>query len=1437
MVGFKTVWTLLILLVFAACVPQTKSTSCKSSEAFSSVLRKCIPLTQGPNAFIRIKDYLPTAPLVKYKNDLIPVTLQINFDKLGESAGTTVYVEWIRVYNGMSTTVIATTNTQNASSGSSSYVFLPTYLGNVLNEVGVHSFQARLKLGDGTVLDSQNFQVTINQLPKPIIQTASVNPAQYYVETIPSPTDMTFRFDTNNNSAIMLNAGYETVWTLSKAGVLIHTTSNLHPNEGATDTNVHTYLFNPLARGLGNFILRARVTNFAAEIVAEQQWSITVAHPPLQKVTSRNIYAGLSNPTFTTVTDAFNGVPYTTAPTLNFIPQGQTTQGQYCVTVADGEGSYVGDSQFVKVNFYLDGASSFIYSGTTTAMNPTVCLSTSPSLSALVFNNSSPTATQSHTIVARVVDERTNTEYSASDMQPSLGTYPITWDVSVKPQNKAPVVSFGASALTCVSTIGDSKNDCTVASDTNFTVKVNLASDDFYTLPTNEANFNYSIRLYENSVLIHTCSKASPGASGVTDTDGSDGYDCTFRINSFNGSGPLNTMARTYQIQAEIMDTGSPLSPTPMTSNTLVWNFPLNKVTETETAPSIANWSVAGAVNEGSNITFSADITDSERDNHTYTIEYCLNVGCTSFQTLTSGSISRTTNANPYAFSVNYPLNEYFLHNLTAMGCHQLLRNATCNVQFRLIVADVVYTNPIPLSTTSGFETSTITNINPAPVLSPAFSNPAPASFIGAIGFVGFPISISNNPASILVDNSQAGVEATFRYQWYARNSSSVTTWQPINGAESHNLVWTPSLIKASNLGLDNPVSFMLCVDDQPAAAVVTPNVTDSVCSHATPWNVTVRNNVAVAQDLSTAPSSTELATLVTDRGTETAIWYETPSTFNTVTSSAAYMAMIGNDQRIHIKKVLVRDNGQIDTINATNIISFNAVNSGVLEAVKDLSITGTANELYVAYLASRTGSPGSFYPQVRRIDFASGSSPGKSAPNNHANKFGFDYDGLGFTNACVPAIECSPTAASGVTTVTFSPTAAITGTVTLATPNGNFVVNFGTYNSVDTICTNCTGTQMATELRNIINASTNPLLAGYSATSAAGVVTIYGARANDYFDAFVHANARIADQMSDIYVSSGNWYVTFINNSLGGGFNDKLSFYAGATAAPISSAAVTLGEPNTLPGLANMDAAIKFDSYFDGTSLWIAMVSKIGSAGKLYKVTPGSYSYTVGTDEENIMPMDVVLDVQVSASATRTFVGAKLSSGGVFKIGVYDNAVTTISEFVMDDAAHVDASSVTEDIFNPSDIASYKIIPYGAEARIIASSKGTGSVYHIYMARLRTVGPTWMISCGDCEPVSEFGESVSPYTQVSAASIRVKSLVPALSAYRLSTDGSVSGQGIKDVAFINYGRIDSAVAGSCDPAIGILNVEGEQIGSSSSFRGTAPNVDAGLFRSPLVKN
>jgi hypothetical protein len=1422
MVGLKTFYILLAsFILLSGCLPQVKETQCGDNEAFNSTLRTCVPVVGGPSSFLSIDTFYPTAAQTRYKTDNTDVELSVT---ISNPYAQTYTVEWKRIFYNTEETLEAT-----KSGNSSTYEFKPS---TQSSNLGSHIFAVKLKDSTGAIVDTHTFEVIVTDTPKPIIDTTTISPPSYDATYTPITSAVEYKFTILNNSATITGLGYRTEWKLYKSGVMIDSENDLFDNTDPSGKNNPSFDVDPSSLEVGYYILTARVATSTGEVVAEKQWAVTVKNPDHSKIISRNIYNSSSSPTFTTTTVSYNGIDYNSETSYNFIPSTVTTpaaagsQGDYCVSFASSTGTYTTDSDYIMVNYYLDG-STLIYTGFTTALSSVVCLSDASvaELNNLIFTNTSPTSSQSHTLVARVYDEATGTEYSSTDMNSGLGTYPITWNFLVKPQNEKPTVTFGTSAPTCTTSTSTAKSGCSITSDTDFTVKILLSSDDFYTVAANENKFNYSIRLYQNGTKLKECTKTDAGSDGTTDTVGTDGYSCVLNIPGYNASGPINTTSYSYEIQAEISDTDSPLSPSGTTSQTLSWYFPLGGVTENNTSPSISDWSVSGSVDEGSSMSFSAEITDTERDNFSYTIKYCTNSSCTTNATLKSGTITRTNNTNPYTLSVSHSLSEDFLLNLINLDCDEKKRNETCDVEFFLTVTDVP-DSAAPLSVTSEKETSSIKNINPLPVLTVGNISPAPSVFnlLYPKIFVGFPLTISQTPSSSITDSSSVSNEKTFRYQWFSKINDGVMSWTKIEGATSHNLNWTPSLVEGSTYDL----SLMLCIEDQPESAVSVVNTTDSTCSSANPWTLTVLNNISVIQNLSEGSSATELAMDSDSTGNEMAVWYETSSTFNSVTSSAAYVAMFGNDKRIHVKKVLVKDREAMDFFTDSEMISFNALPSGTTYAIKDLSITGNDKELYIAYLASRDGAPNSFYPQVRRIDLSLTTT--KSAPNIHAGKFGFDYDGLGFLNGCTPSSECSSSATSGVSSLTFSPTAAITGSITLITPYYQQSFNFGTYNGTDTICSTCSGAVMAENLRDIINNSTSVSLIGYSATASGATVTIYGARSGDYYDSSSGTISRVADRLGKIYISGSSWYLPFIDSSLGGSYNDKISFYYGSTGGDLSTNTPQIADALNTTDLSSLASASYFDNYFDGTNLWISLIKKSGGEGEVYKLN--SSLSLQGSFE--IFPDEALIDIKVAASSSYVYVGATKSVGENISLGIYDVNGVKEDEFLISNSDNVESGSETSDFFNSDDLSDYKIIPYNSEARIFGISKGTTpSNYKLYLGRLREVSSTWTLSCGDCDPISEINKNVSSFVKLGLTRIRNKA-TPSTNLNRLSSDGSVTSQGIRDVAFVSFGRITDADTDSCDPALSVFNIEGESISATTIYDDTS---DGGLFRPPFVKN
>jgi hypothetical protein len=418
MVGLKTFWKLLFaIFALAACVPQTKQSECKTNEAFNASLRTCVPIVGGPGSFINISSYTPQFTQSRSKDDTTILTFTIAISNPYAQSYT---IEWERVFNAAPVSMCS-----NALSCS----FPASLLGTVLGEVGTHILTAKVKDGNGAVVDTHGFELKINDLPLPIINTATVLPTFFSLTKIPTDPRVPFSFTIKNNGATMsAPQNYRTTWTVIKNGSTIYTEDDTFLSFGPASLN-YAYLgtsptpyFNPATLGVGAFIVRAVVQNDTpGEIVAEQQWSVIIKQPDLANVT------GISLPAPGVSVSAHNNVDYNDFPTQSWVSGTPATQPNFCVTLDDRDGTYAGDSKSIQVKFYLDSLGGDICTKTTldTPGVQTICLidanvcTGSGALfdtSILKFSNSNPAINQSHKVTARIFDEATTLEFQSSKM-------------------------------------------------------------------------------------------------------------------------------------------------------------------------------------------------------------------------------------------------------------------------------------------------------------------------------------------------------------------------------------------------------------------------------------------------------------------------------------------------------------------------------------------------------------------------------------------------------------------------------------------------------------------------------------------------------------------------------------------------------------------------------------------------------------------------------------------------------------------------------------------------------------------------------------------------------------------------------------------------------------------------------------------------------------
>jgi hypothetical protein len=1478
MAGLKTFWILIYsLLLLAACVPQTKQTECQGNEAFNAALRTCVPVVGGPSSFINIGTPSPAFTQTRHKADT--TTLQFSIS-VSNPYNQTYTVAWERVFNGAPTAMCSNSLTCS---------FSAYLLGTTYGEVGTHILTAKILDGNGSVVDTHSFELKINELPKPIINTASLLPTQYAFTVTPGIASTEFKFNIKNNQATIAQSHYyRTEWTIEKNGTILYTENDTFTNFSPSGTNLAylgtspTPYFNPSTLGVGSYIVRAVVKNdVPGEVVDEHQWNVTVSHPALKKINSRDIYTGSNNPNgVSAVSIAYNGIAYTSALTYNFIPQsiGGTTftlQGNYCVSVENGEGTYVGDNLGVKVNFLIDGGPQ-IYSGTTTALNSKICLSdaAATTLNNMLFSNTTTTGEQNHTLVARVFDLATNQEYTTSDM-PGLGNYPVTWNFLVKPANAAPTVTFTNLALngiSCATAIGNAKT-CSVTQDTPFSVGA-YVTDDFYNTASNSVSqqnkFFYTMTLMRNGTPLSTCTKTindvnntggPTGFGGANDDHLGPDYLCGFTVPSYDANGPVNPNAYTYTVVVSFSDVGSPIPGTSsMTGNTITYNL---NVSEINSAPTIsaqgllllgshvANASTTPSatildpndtnsyITEGELLKFKINVNDAERDNHQIVIKKCSESTCVATggtsSLLTSTFVTKTNNILSTSSSLTYTLLEDFIPISVASGtsypvgfkvevtdCPSILTNAVEAIACNTFQSPATMTATPRLSATTEIFKVNVRNKNPAPIFG---GTPNPLLSYSMTAMVGFPITIHPGTAT---DASVIPSEANVQYQWYIDPDGGNNSYSKIVGATKQNLRWTPS----NGIPTDTIVNLAICVTDgtnmnplpvDPGALSGTSTApTGSNCLK--PWNVKVKRN-AVPVNYFGSPGNV---------GDDLAVWQDT--TNGGADKKVIYSAYTDPNGKIFVEKTVFDSNGNIfnNDISGFRSVVFDAIKGGgqIPSSVKDLSLAGTSTHLYIVYQAAHTSNPSAPQIRVRRIDKSYGAGIGsKGGTYPHAGKFGFTYDGP-LANSLWPVYSDS----SGITISQSSLGSPILVDFvsSLSETNVSSVTNTLTTNTVpmtvdDTPSATqlCSGSTSGCSLQGnagkfmdfINNLSNDRLLQGVTADASGGQVFLTGSLSgSEYLDTNTNVSSFVTGKLGKIMITGGKWYIPFVDLTTGSSLSHIRVLVGDA------------GSANTLNSSTPVASNISYSTigavnYFTNElnpsgNITIASVNTSNIAQLHVFDVSGNPVPTPGIASSQlfggapVLPTSLRLGVP-SSGTTYYFVAAKVlaSIPSTYQWNISRcTAGFDCSQF--DNTDDLSLSNVTGNIFGVSSVVDLSIEPYPTypgEARILVSSYFGHAEPHLYSVRYRFDNK---ISCGLCVKLDLFTNPTSEKLSPTAkiATARIDQNMI------IGTGGSTllsPNENQRDLLFAIY-PVKSGT-GFFTPQLGIFNANNDLIDSTSS--------------------
>lgn len=1432
MVGFKFSSLIVFLsLLLVGCMPQNKQTDCGTNEAFSATLRSCVPIIPSSNSFINISTFTPSYSISTNKNSVGNIYLAIGISNPYNQEFT---LSWRRNYNGLDT------NFPDDNADRLNRNFTPA---SYSSQVGTHIITVQVLNSDNQIVDSHSWSITLTELPTPFLSN-QVPLNAGIGEKISSPATQTLTIVANNNNGTVTGST-EIVWTLDGAVVQTCAISTPCYQTGPSQTTTNSYTtpaFNTMS--IGNHTVSA-ILRDSSNIYSQFTWSFNVVNPPKARVSAVYIRDNDSNSNNQTVI-ARTGVPYSNvyddslggsfrnffltnaAQTSIYYDSGRTN---FCIQFERDYGSQVGS--YVDVRFYLDGNASPVATVSTTAGDSKVCLSdaTAAELLNVIYNNANPNATENHTLSARIFDQAImgagkEYTYSTSDFMPGSGTavYPVAWTIVVKPQNEAPTASFGATQLssvlastplTCTSTTTTEKAGCGVFTDTDFRISLLSLTDDFYMLPFlayADANFTYSLRLYRNTTLVHTCTKTLSGMDGTTDSTGPE-FACTFNIPSFGASGPINTDLNTYHIEGEISDVGSPYSAygaVAKSTSTFKWYL---DVEETNNAPVISAIAPnSGTLTEGTTVNFNVTVDDIDRDNHKQEFYLCTKSSvadptCSvniplSGMTQTS---NRTSNALSTVLVSSITLAEDFLHQLTdaTLNCRNLLRGQTCSgVRLLASITDIPSTVGATGNNVTQILTFDVVNTNHAPQYDQAQFSPD-ESLVTHQAVAGMPFIL--NPGTITdATNALVLSERETRYQWYS--SIDNTTWVSIPGATSMILNWTPaSEIAASG----NNIFLKLCMQDQPSYVI--PTVDEEVCTNnpahggSTSWAVISHKNYVALDATVTLPATKNLmAVWKGPEATNSAGQFVTP----------VYTAYVDDSFNIVVEKsVLNSTGGYISSGFSTVSFSATPPAGGTSPIIKDLSITGTNNSLYISYLLSTTLTPTQYRYHIRRIDI----SGTKSHTNFAHNKtFGFSY-----TSSAV-----SVQYPADITVQTGTDTGPTTGTWT------NLLVNNATDSTVTisvdgnpvvlTPCPSaCSNTDFATALVSAINSSPSPFLQGvYATLEGTNNVFIKGIHANNsYYDASTSVTS-----LGQTYISSGNWNSIYTISS-----TNKLNAKSGAVDTQLTHTTPT--STTTAAGFTTIQASTSIVSsdVFNESGTDYVIVGSIGAGAKAraYKLEASGFgsatidgsvsglfggqpTYKLKVAATNgVNKYFIVGDAQDPAISQRNYYFVKLGSG----MGVEVSKTVSDATFV---------NFATQSLFDYNGVYDVNLVAYsGGIARVFVISENTSIVPMMFSATLKSDNT---LSCHGCAPVSG-GAEVSTVTSIALSQVRLKTSCVAngltQSHCLLGTEGYDSTPGVstddanyKDVIFTGYTVRKSPT--EFQSAVGVFNLQSESIHSSA---------------------
>lgn len=1114
------------------CLPDKQVSQCGSGESYSSSLRRCIASVSSSG--LSIQSSTPTTPFSFPVGAPVPnksyfVVIKDNF-----SEGHTSKWELYRP-NGTSTNLSFTDALTLVFSNAN----FPTQ--------GTYTLQYSLMDTSSTVIETRSWPIQVENSATELILTSAPS-ATVISRTLTDNADPTFSF--SGMSAPI------------------------------SETLTITWYLDGVVQGVPSSFVFAPSTPIPSQ-------SVTIDHNDLNTIKLYNLqvvvsgnhgsydtktwYINVTQPNLATI----GGIgPSPSIGSTRTLIDGMASTDNFCAVLhsPQGVGQPLGISG-VRVEFYIAGAlvhfDDVFTHGDSVCHHPTI-------------NLVSPTIGEFKNLLVIAKDISTGLQLS-STIAPSL-----TWGLSIRPQNIAPVTSFPAGAtypvgeVPCTATTLNSKTSCSIVMNQAYKFSFKINDDDYplsYSgssiIPTSATNTDKYEVVYKVNGTPYACPNQSNGQSSATK------FSCAITFDSYDISGPIDPTTASYHVEAVVTDTKKYPAPAfpGLMSNTITWDIPVGNVSRANNLTVITPPVIGpGIAVENQNLVFSVGLNDLDRDNGVVKITRCSNdpagvaSACNPAEAPVSANLTRTTNAQ--AVNINIP---FFLRDDVVTGVADgLPADAYFRIDFEEHIPGLA-PNPIAVPE---IVTVSVENYNPAPVIAgDSTLSQVPTYKV----YNGFPFTI--DPGTITDANTYDG--NVIFYQWFYDGIA-------IAEATSKKLIWFPPKGASGNHTLE------LCVGDNQNN---NPIAYGANCTGA--WNVEIFN-----PELALGPKS--------PIGEEKAIWHDE-------SDGMTYVAYT-HGENIYVQKIYFKADGA--PVQVMDSIVIQAYPTATSCRPYDLSINGrgspTQSDIYVSYLCRESADPlSSPKLNVRHIKAVAG----KTGFTPSQKSFGFNYNGLDH-----------PSMLTVNNSMTLSLNADNETVISVDSVVSGHKIKFGSYTitvgtDICTLASPCaTTTAMAMQLTNEINSSSHAAVYGVVAKRLLNKVTLHGMVKNNAWT--LSYTATTASGIS-IIKNGADYYWTVITN-----LSSESDLYLYSAKVGKSLSTLGLGEPAQviLGGTGKAKEIVTQTNPADPTKVFLGVLTPSNE----YNFHILKNNYTISTTVSQLFGTEQVEKISMSANTQNIFFGAK---------------------------------------------------------------------------------------------------------------------------------------------------------------------------------------------------